>query len=54
VDVVGMIFILALLHGVFLFGIVFLASYQFNTEEVKETIVDQKFSLAKRQDTNKN
>jgi len=54
VDVVGMIIILALLHGVFLFGIVFLASYQFNSEEVKETIVDQKFSLAKRQDTNKN
>ena len=49
-----MIIILALLHGVFLFGIVFLASYQFNSEEVKETIVDQKFSLAKRQDTNKN
>ena len=49
-----MIIVLALLHGVFLFGIVFLASYQFNSEEVKETIVDQKFSLAKRQDTNKN
>ena len=48
-----MIFILALLHGVFLFGIVFLASYQFNSEEVKETVVDQRLSLAKRQDTDK-
>ena len=48
-----MIIILALLHGVFLFGIVFLASYQFNSEEVKETVVDQRLSLAKRQDTDK-
>jgi hypothetical protein len=54
VDVVGMIFILALLHGVFLFGVVFLASYQYKSEDVKEIVVDQKFSLAKRQDTNKN
>ena len=54
VDVVGMIFILALLHGVFLFGIVFLASYQYKSEEIDETIIEQRYSLAKRQNTNKN
>ena len=53
-DVVGMIIVLALLHGVFLFGIVFLASYQYKSEEIDETIIEQRYSLAKRQNTNKN
>lgn len=52
-DVIGMIFVLALLHGVFLFGIVFLASYQNDTEAKDEAIVEQRVSLAKKQNTDK-
>tara|TARA_R100000008_G_scaffold81109_1_gene64091 strand:+ start:157 stop:321 length:165 start_codon:yes stop_codon:yes gene_type:complete len=53
VDVVGMIFILALLHGVFLFGVVFLASYHYKSDKIEEPVVEQKFSVAKRQNTDK-